>query len=164
MEKTIAVNKITVTEKIFNEAAMPILKKKYGRLAVNVAGILTVVLLLISAVTGTAVSAMLLGDILIITAVICYIRFYLLSSERRRAYGKMAGSGTPNRETVFYSSYFNVSGENREDTFDYDDILSTRQTQNLLILTLKEGREVLLDRNGFAEGDESTVMAVFLRK
>jgi len=37
-------------------------------------------------------------------------------------------------------------------------------TQNLLILTLKEGKEVLLDQSGFTEGDEATVMAVFLRK
>lgn len=167
MEKTVAVNKITVTEKIFNEAAMPILKKKYNQLVINVGCILIGLLLLISIVTGTAnrIPVMLLGDIVIITAVLCYISFYLLSNERKSAYRQMTEGGTPSRETFFYSSHFNVLlDEDKEDIFDYEDVLSTRQTQNLIILTLKEGREVLLDRNGFTEGDESTVMAVFLRK
>ncbi len=167
MEKIIAINKITVTEKVFNEAADPILKKKYNRLVINTGGILIGLLFLISAVMGIADGSpvMILGEIVIIAAVLCYIRFYLLSSERKRTYRQMAMGGTPSRETLFYSSHFNVlSDENKEDIFDYEDVLSTRQTQNLLILTLKEGKEVLLDRNGFTEGDESAVMAVFLRK
>lgn len=167
MEKIIAVNKITITEKVFNEAAEPILKKKYNRLALNVGGILTGLLLLISIVTGIVNGSpvMIFGELVIIAAVLCYIRFYLLSSERKRAYRQMTAGGTPSRETFFYSSHFNVlSDENKEDIFDYEDVRSTRQTQNLLILTLKEGKEVLLDRGGFTEGDESTVMAVFLRK
>ncbi len=167
MEKTIAVNKITITEKVFNEAAVPILKKKYNRLVINVGGILIGVLFLISIVTGIAngTPVMILGEFVIIAAVLCYIRFYLLSNERKRTYKQMSVGGTPSRETFFYSDHFNVlSDENKEDIFDYEDVLSTRQTQNLLILTLKEGKEVLLDRNGFTEGDEAAVMAVFLRK
>lgn len=167
MEKTIAINKITVTEKLFNEAAIPILKKKYNQLVLKVGCILIGLLLLISIITGIANGSpvMILGEIVIIAAVLCYIRFSLLSNERKRAYRQMAMGGTPSRETFFYSNHFNVlSDENKEDIFDYEDVLSTRQTRNLLILTLKEGKEVLLDRSGFTEGDESTVMAVFLRK
>ncbi len=167
MEKTIAVNKITITEKVFNEAAVPILKKKYNRLVINVGGILIGVLFLISIVTGIAngTPIMILGEFVIIAAVLCYIRFYLLSNERKRTYKQMSLGGTPSRETFFYSDHFNVlSDENKEDIFDYEDVLSTRQTQNLLILTLKEGKEVLLDRNGFTEGDEAAIIAVFLRK
>lgn len=167
MEKAIAVNRITITENIFNEAAVPILKKKYNRLAINVGGILIGLLLIISMLTGIIQGSpvMIFGEIVIIAAVVCYIRFPLLSNERKRAYRQMSHGGTPNRETRFFSRDFHVlSDKSREDVFDYDDVLSTRQTQNLLILTLKEGKEVLLDRGGFTEGDEATVMAVFLRK
>lgn len=167
MEKVIAINKITITEKLFNEAALPVLKKKYNRLALNVGGILIGLLLIISLIMGIigGTLVMILGEIVIVAAVLCYIRFYLLSSERKRAYRQMTESGTPSRETTFYSDHFNIlSDESKENIFDYDDVLSTRQTQNLLILTLKEGKEVLLDRNGFTAGDESAVMAVFLRK
>lgn len=167
MNKTIAINKITITEKLFNEAAVPILKKKYNRLVIKVGSILAGLLFLVSIITGIAKGSpvMILGEIVIIAAVLCYIRFSLLSSERKRAYRQMTAGGTPSRETFFYSDHFNVlSDENKEDIFDYDDVLSTRQTPNLLILTLKERREVLLDRSGFTEGDESAVMAVFLRK
>lgn len=166
-EKLIAVNKITITEKVFNEAAVPILKKKYNRLALKVGGILIGLLFIISLITGIVEGSpvMIFGEIVSVAAVLCYVRFYLLSSERKRAYKQMSKGGTPSRETFFYDSYFNIlSDEDKEDMFDYDDVLSTRQTRNLLILTLKEGKEVLLDRSGFTSGGEAAVMAAFLRK
>ena len=166
MEKTIAVNKITITEKVFKEAAAPILRKKYNKLVLYVGGILIGMLLLISLVMGIANGpVVIIGEVVIIAAVLCYIRFCLPSNERRRAYKQMSAGGTPNRETVFYSDHFSVAADDdKEDSFDYEDVLSTRSTRNLLILTLKEGKEVLLDRNGFIEGGESAVMAVFLRR
>lgn len=167
MEKVVAINKITITEKVFKEAAAYILRKKYNRLVINVGAILIVLLLLITLITGLSNGGLVMisGEIVIVAAVLCYIRFCLLSNERKRAYKQMAASGTPSRETFFYSGHFNVlSEENKEDIFDYEDVISTRQTHNLLILTLKDNKEVLLDRNGFTEGSEEAVLAMILRK
>lgn len=165
MEKIIAVNKIAITEKVFKEAAMPILRKKYNKLVLYVGGILIGLLLLISIVLGIANGPIvIIGEVVIIAAVLCYIRFCLPANERRRAYKLMSVGGTPSRETTFYSDHFNVSSGDKEDSFDYEDVLSTRETRNLLILTLKEGKEVVLDRGGFSEGGEADVMAIFLRR
>ena len=166
MEKIIAVNNITITEKVFGEAAAPILRKKYNKLVLSVGGILIGMLLLISLVMGIANGPIvIIGEVVIIVAVLCYIRLCLPANERRRAYKMMSANGTPSRETTFFNDHFSVrSDEDKQDEFDYEDVLSTRETRNLMILTLKEGKEVLLDRSGFTTGGEADVAAKFLRR
>lgn len=156
MSNPAVINEITITFDVFKEASKAIIQKKYNAIAAKVALVLLVVLagIYVATVLSSAPFITFIGEFVILGAVLVYIRFFLPRIELKRAYGRMCQGSTPVRESRFFEDHFLVStpGSSEPQMFAYTDVLKVRSTPNLLILSLKEGREALVDKNGFTHG------------
>ena len=62
---------------------------------------------------------------------------------------------TPESITNFYEDNLKITtpANNAEITIDYDKIIKLKQTKNLYLIILKENLVVMVDKNGFEEGN-----------
>lgn len=110
-------------------------------------------------------SKLLLIELIMYISLLIIIRFYLPDIEMKRSWNTMTrttNGNDPVRDICFTSSTIIVRPQQgTESTYQYMEIASIRTTEHLIIMSLANKSEILLDKEGFTTGSFDEISHFF---
>ena len=160
----LAENRYDLTRDLFYEGMGRVLEKTYGKTANRaVLALLAAWLLLTAATLLLKQSPVYIAVEAVVLALLAlWIKVYVPRRKIRAAWKKLDASRLPNKErtTRFYDDHLVVQTANREVEIPWEDIDEVLTSERLLIIIATDKTGVLVKRDAFVKGSESTVLAL----
>lgn len=162
--KLIAENHIQISRSLFTEGMRAVEGKSYQKKVKKLAGVLLVLYLAVAAwllYTGGSL-VFLIGESVFLGALLFWLMVMLPGSRRRSKYKAMAQGavGEPERTVRFYDGQLSVTdAAGKETVIPYAEVEGLLETRRLYVLRCRDRRCVLLDKEGFVQGDFAAVTA-----
>ena len=156
-----AVNRFTITKKLFYEGMLRVTKERLGPVIKKVLialAVLWAVLVAITLLTKSSPSYALV-ELVVLIAVGIWLCVYIPRNRAKRAWKALEdkSGGEMERVTRFFPNFLEIESGGETTVISYEDVLQLLLTEHLLVLTCKEKVGVLIARDGFVTGDENTV-------
>ncbi len=164
MSSPLAENRYVLTKELFAEGMGRVLEDSYGKTARRAVLALLCLWLLLAAVTLLLRQspAYLLAEALVLGLAALWISVYVPRAKTRVAWKKLeARYGTDlERSAFFYEDRLVVYAGDREIRVEYGSIRRVLRSERLLILLAEDKTGILLKRDAFVSGSETTVEAL----
>lgn len=163
----IAENQIDINQQFFIEGQTALrsrrCKKYLARLGFGLA-----VICLLSAVWLLYTGASLIGiliEAIFMCALLLWLSFVFPKAGSKGKFKAMAASGeSMSRKTVFYNNYLTVcSGKGKETVILYSDVQELLETKHLWIIRCRDGRGILMKKDGFTVGSIDSIRPIVFR-
>ena len=163
----IAENQIVINQQLFTEGQTALrsrrCKKYLSRLGFGLA-----LVCLASAVWLLYSGASLIGlliEIVFMCALLLWLSFIFPKAGSKSKFKSLAASGAPlSRQTKFYNNYLTVCpGKGKETVILYSDVEEMLETKHLFVIRCKDGRGILMKKDGFVMGSIDDIRPVVFR-
>ena len=157
----LAENRFTITQELFYEGMLRVIKESYGPFAKKIMLVLAAAWAVLAAVTllGSRSLSYAVVELVVVVFIGVWLSVFVPRNKARRAWAALEARGSADSERItrFYPGYLEADNGMEEITVFYEDIRQILKSEHLLVLLSVEKVGVLVARDGFVSGDTAAV-------